>query len=138
MQQQADQAKMQNENQRHEQQQANEMQRHSEELAQKKDIAMMEMQIKKDIEIEKAKIMARTQLASAQITAGEFVDADNEPGDDSGKEKVDIKSAFALLAQAVAMLAQPKETMLITDQDGKAIGSRQVPSIQVSASEELQ
>ena len=141
MQQQADQMKMQAENQRYEQQQANEMQRSRDELDMKKQIAIMEIQAKKETEIEKATIMARTQMMTAQISAGEFVDDSDDNETDSGEnttQKFDIKSAFTMLTQAVSMLAQPKETMLITDETGKAIGSRQIPSIQVQSSEELQ
>ena len=103
----------------------------------KEHIATMEANKHAQIELEKVRATIAGQIEIAQIKNKIDANGVTDTGEIKEPNK-DLENILTMMAQAIEMIAAPKETQLITDENGKAIGSRQVPSIQVKSSEELQ
>ena len=99
----------------------------------KEKIARMEADKKAHAQIEVAKIQAAATISSSQMAKA------SEGNGDETSEKKGMEEVLMRLTQALEMMAAPKETELILDANGRAIGSKQIiPSIQVASSEEIQ
>jgi hypothetical protein len=117
-----------------------EMMAQDKDLAAKKEMLQMELESKERIAENVARIQANAQLTAAKIsssastgakmTSEDFPDGvPEEMGDEIAEndaEKQTLTQAFAMMAQAIQMLAQPKETVITQrDEQGRAIASVQ-------------
>lgn len=109
-------------------------------LAAKKEMLKMELDSKERIAENVARIQANAQLTSAKIsssanngakmTSSDFPDGvpegmENEIAENDA-EKETLANVMAMMAQAIQMLAQPKETVITKrDEQGRAIASIQ-------------
>lgn len=109
-------------------------------LSAKKEMLQMELESKERIAENVARIQANAQLVSAKIsssanngakmTSDDFPDGvPDEMSDEVAEnddEKQTLSQAIAMMAQAISMLAQPKETVITQrDEQGRAIASVQ-------------
>jgi len=96
-------------------------------IAAKKEMLLMELQSKERIAENVARIQAETQLLTshAQLMAQKESKSEGD-GENESDESGELSQAIAMIANALDLMAQPKETIITQrDENGRAVASMQ-------------
>jgi len=96
-------------------------------IAAKKEMLIMELQSKERIAENVARIQAETQLLTshAQLMAQKESKSEGD-GENESDESGELSQAIAMIANALDLMAQPKETIITQrDENGRAVASMQ-------------